>query len=43
MKEEIEEYHEHGVYVKMPLEECMEKTGQKPIQVRWIDINKGDW
>ena len=41
-KEEIEEYHKHEVYVKVPIEECRKETGKAPIQVRWIDVNKGD-
>ena len=41
-KEEIYEYHSHEVYEKRPIKECIDKTGKKPIQVRWIDINKGD-
>ena len=31
-----------GLYRKVSLDECWERTGKKPIQVRWIDINKGD-
>ncbi len=30
------------MYVKVPVKLCEEKTGKKPIGVRWIDINKGD-
>ena len=40
--EEMEEFRKHGVYVKVPIKECMERTGKKPIGVRWVDINKGD-
>jgi hypothetical protein len=32
----------HGVYVKVPLEECWKETGREPIGARWVDINKGD-
>ena len=32
----------HNVYVKVPITECIEKTGRKPIATRWVDINKGD-
>ena len=40
--EEIEEFRKHGVYIKVPISECMNVTGKKPIGVRWVDINKGD-
>ena len=40
--EEMEEFRKHGVYIKVPIKECMERTGKKPIGVRWVDINKGD-
>ena len=40
--EEMEEFRKHQVYVKVPIKECWEKTGKKPIGVRWVDINKGD-
>ena len=26
----------------MAIDDCYEKTGQAPIRVRWLDINKGD-
>ena len=41
-KEEIEYVHKMGLYVKVPISECHNKTGKPPITVRWIDINKGD-
>ena len=28
--------------MKVPIEECRKTTGKAPIQVRWIDIDKGD-
>ena len=31
-----------GVYAKVPIKKCLEVTGKRPIQVRWIDVNKGD-
>jgi len=40
--EEIAEYRKHNVYSKVPISECIAKTGKKPIGMRWIDINKGD-
>jgi len=41
-QEEMEEFRKHGVYVKVPRQECMNETGKAPIKVRWLDINKGD-
>ena len=35
-------FREHTVYIKVPERECKEKTGKRPIGVRWVDINKGD-
>ncbi len=40
--EELFEFGKHRVYVKVPLEQCLERTGKQPIGVRWVDINKGD-
>ena len=39
---EVEYYNKMGVYIKVPTSECIAKTGQKPIGVRWVDIDKGD-
>ena len=40
-KEEIQEYHGHEVYEKRPIKECIDRTGKKPIPVRWIDTTRG--
>ena len=40
--EEMEEFRKHGVYTKVPLEECWKETGREPVGTRWVDINKGD-
>ena len=40
-QEEIDYIHEMGLYVKVPIKECYERTGKSPIIVRWIDINNG--
>ena len=40
--EEINEFLKHGVYHKVPIQECYDKTGKGPIETKWIDINKGD-
>ena len=41
-QEEMAEFRKHGVYVKVPISECWDKTNKAPIGVRWVDINKGD-
>ena len=41
-REEMAEVYKHGVYKKVPMEECYEKTGKAPIGTRWVDVNKGD-
>ena len=40
--EEIAYVRKMGLYTKVPIKECMVKTGKQPISTRWIDINKGD-
>ena len=40
--DEIKQFYAHGVYETAPIEKCWSATGKKPIQVKWIDINKGD-
>jgi len=41
-KEEIQYFKKLGVYKKVSRDKCFQQTGKKPIQVRWIDVNKGD-
>ena len=41
-REEMAEVYKHGVYEKVSIEECYEKTGKAPIGTRWVDVNKGD-
>ena len=41
-KEELRWIHKQRIYEKVPLEECYEVTGRKPIDLKWIDKNKGD-
>ena len=41
-QDEMNEFIDHHVYVKVSLEECFQNTGNKPIGCRWVDINKGD-
>jgi hypothetical protein len=33
---------ERRVFLKVPVEECWEKTGKAPIGVRWVDVRKND-
>ena len=40
--EEMAEIYKHQLYTKVPIAQCIERTGAKPIGVRWVDINKGD-
>ena len=40
--EEIAYVRKTGLYAKVPIKECLMKTGIQPINTRWIDINKGD-
>ena len=30
------------MYRKVPIKEAWDKTGKAPLEIRWIDINKGD-
>ena len=41
-REEIAYFKEMEVYRQVPLSKCWEVTGQDPIALRWVDINKGD-
>ena len=41
-RDEIDYIKKLGVYKKVPKSKCHGITGKKPIQVRWIDVNKGD-
>jgi hypothetical protein len=41
-KEELVDFGKRKVYTKVPLAQCLQKTGRMPIGVRWVDINKGD-
>ena len=41
-KVEMETFRKHGVYEKVPIEECWRETGKAPVGVNWVDTNKGD-
>ncbi len=32
----------HGMYEKIPSEECWGETGKGPVGVKWVDTSKGD-
>ena len=38
----MQEFRKHGVYVKVPIQQCWDETGRAPIGVIWVDVNKGD-
>ena len=40
--EEVDYIRKSNLYTKVPIQECIEKTGNKPIAVKWIDRNKQD-
>lgn len=39
--EEVAYIRKMDLYTKVPVSECWGTIGEKPIQVRWIDVNKG--
>ena len=39
---EVEALKKMGVWETVPLSQCWERTGRKPIRGRWVDVNKGD-
>ena len=41
-REETAYYKATGAFTKVPISQCIARTGRKPIGVRWRDINKGD-
>ncbi len=38
----METLKKHGVYEKVPIEECWKETGKALVGVNWADTNKGD-
>ena len=40
-EDELAEVDKHGVWEKVPVSQCWEATGKKPIGVRWVDTDKG--
>ncbi len=39
---EMETFQQHGVYEKVPLEECWKNTGKAPVGVKRVDASQGD-
>ena len=37
----METFKKHGVYEKVPIEECWKETGKAHVRVKWVDTNKG--
>ena len=40
-QEELDVIKAMGVWEKRPREECIQRTGRRPIKLRWVDVNKG--
>ena len=40
--EEMRYYHTMGVYVKVPYEQAVERTGKRPTGIKWVGVKKGD-
>ena len=40
--EEMVYFRDKNVYTKVPREESFKHTGKPPIEVKWVDVNKGD-
>ena len=38
----MQEVRKHKVYDKVPIQECWDVIGKKPVGTRWVVINKGD-
>ena len=41
-KEEVGYVRVIRLYTKVPTSDCIERTGKKPIAVKWVDVNKQD-
>ena len=39
--EEVSYMEGRGIWTVRPVSECWEKTGRKPVSVRWVDTDKG--
>ena len=38
----MEDFAAKGVWTRRPRAECFERTGKRPVTVKWVDVNKGD-
>ena len=41
-QEELKFYPDMDTYDVVRISECLQRTGRQPIDVRWVDLNKGD-
>ncbi len=41
-QQEMDYFASKGVWRKRPRSEAFERTGKRPISVKWVDVNKGD-
>ena len=41
-KKELQYFEDKRVWTRRPREEAFQRTGKRPITVKWIDVNKGD-
>ena len=39
---ELDWIRKQKVYVKVPIQQCWDRTGKGPITLKWVDTNKGD-
>ena len=40
--EELEFMKKWQVWEEVPVAECLQRTGKKPLGSKWVDVNKGD-
>ena len=40
-KEEVGFMQTRNIWSEVPTKECWDKTGRRPVSVRWVDVNKG--
>ena len=38
--EEMNTFRKMRMYHKVPISECLDKTGKQPIGTKWVDVNK---
>ena len=42
-REELDFMDRWKVWDVVPVAECIQRTGRRPIGSKWVDVNKGDW